>query len=168
MARVFIGIGSNIGDRHVHLELARDALAQLPQTRLVAFSQTYESDADSPVPQGDFLNAVGELDTDLDPLELLAALQEIERDAGRRPLVQRVKWGPRTLDLDLLLYDQRIISTDELVVPHPMMHERWYVLKPLAEIAPGAVHPILEMTVGALLENVENSPRQHQRGSVDT
>lgn len=155
MARAFIAIGSNLGDRSGHVDRARARLAKLPRTRLVGFSSTYETAPVGPVEQGDFLNAAAELDTQLDPFELLEALRQIERDAGRPAEPTRVKWGPRTLDLDIVLYGYEVISSDTLVVPHPLMHERWFVLKPLAELAPQAVHPILQMTVADLLKNVE-------------
>ena len=155
MTRVFIGIGSNVGDRRGHIELARRELAKLERTELRGFSPVYETEPVGPVAQGAYLNAAAELETRLDPFELLDGLAAIERQAGRLPQDKRVKWGPRTLDLDILLYGDRVISGDELVVPHPMMHERWFVLKPLTDLDPGAVHPLLEMTVGDLLKYVE-------------
>ena len=165
MPRVFIGIGSNEGDRQGFIDLARQELGRIDRTRLVAFSDTYETEPAGPIPQGPYLNAAAELDTALDPFDLLDVLTSIELLAGRPAPVQRVKWGPRTLDLDILLYGQRVISGDDLVVPHPMMHERWFVLKPLADIDPQAVHPVLEMTVGELLKYVEkDAPAAGQLG----
>jgi 2-amino-4-hydroxy-6-hydroxymethyldihydropteridine diphosphokinase len=158
MARVFVGIGSNVGDREGYIELARRGLAAIPRTRLVAMSPVYETEPVGPVPQGSFLNAAAELETDLEPFELLRAMREVERAAGREPPDQRMKWGPRTLDLDILLYGERVLSHDDLVVPHPLMHERWFVLKPLADLDPSVVHPLLEMTVGDLLEYLEQPP----------
>ena len=151
MARVFIGIGSNVGDRESHIERARQSLGAMPDTTFTAFSKIHETDPVGPVPQGKYLNAVAEIDTELDPFDLLDQLSDIEQSTGREPEDQRVKWGPRTLDLDVLLYGNRVISNDELVVPHPMMHERRFVLEPLCDIDPSVVHPILEMTVGDLL-----------------
>ena len=162
MVKAYIGVGSNLGDRETHVRNAEEALTKLPHTQLVAFSPIYENDADSPIPQGPFLNAAAEVHTELHPQDLHEALQEIERRSGRQRADQRVKWGPRTLDLDLLLYGQEVISTDALIVPHPMMHDRWFVLKPLSDLAPNAVHPLLQMTVGSLLKSVERlrpSPR---------
>lgn len=157
MARAFIGIGSNLGDRSAYVASARQSLAELPETLLTGFSSVYDTAPISHIEQDDFLNAVAELDTQLEPLALLDALAAIEGSAGRPGSARRVKWGPRTLDLDILLYDDRVISEDALVVPHPLMHERWFVLKPLAELAPQVVHPILQMTVGELLKYVEQA-----------
>jgi len=151
MERVFIGIGANLGNRAANI-----ALAALDDTELAAMSPVYETDPVGPVPQEKYLNAAAELRTELDPYDLLDALCAIEQQAGRSPESQRVKWGPRQLDLDILLFGSRVISSDELVVPHPMMHERWFVLKPVCDIDAGVVHPLLEMTVGDLLANLED------------
>lgn len=155
MTRVFIGIGSNVGDRQGYMDLARRELSQLPQTRLVRFSSIIETAPVGPVAQGAFFNAAAELETSLDAFTLLDALAAIEVKAGREPRPTRVKWGPRTLDLDILLFGDQVISQDELVVPHPMLHERWFVLKPLAELDPNIVHPLLEMRIGELLKYLE-------------
>jgi len=155
MTLVLIALGTNIGDRHAQLDAACDALAELPHSDLVATSPRYETDPVGPIPQEKFLNAAAAIETDLEPLRLLVHLQRIEQQAGRSPEAQRVKWGPRPLDLDLVLYGEQVISEDDLQIPHPMLHERWFVLKPLADIAPNAVHPTLEMTVAELLRNVE-------------
>ena len=152
MAQVFIGVGSNEGDRLAMLDQARQAMDRLAQTRLVQWSNVYETDPVSPVPQGKYLNAAAELDTQLTPSQLLNALDRIEREAGREPVERRMRWGPRTLDLDILLFGALVISRQDLVIPHPLMHERYFVLKPLADLAPGAVHPLLEMTVDDLLK----------------
>ena len=159
MISVFIGIGSNVGDRAAYMQLAQDRLTGLERTRLVAVSKVYETEPVGPVDQGKYLNAVIKLDTQLDPYELLDALDVIEQEAGRPPRDERVKWGPRTLDLDILLYGNQVISSDELVVPHPMMHERRFVLKPLADLDGGVVHPLLEMTVSELLSYLDQGAK---------
>jgi len=128
----FVSLGSNLGDRRARLASAFAALSLLPGTRLVARSSLYES---APVDAGggDYLNAVVRLRTALAPLELLHALQAIEAEAGRqRPYPN----APRSLDLDLLLYGDRAVESDELVLPHPRLHERAFVVVPLLEIAP--------------------------------
>jgi 2-amino-4-hydroxy-6-hydroxymethyldihydropteridine diphosphokinase len=160
MERVFLGLGSNVGDRRAAIDLATVRLAALPRSRLIARSPIYETPPAGPVEQGPFLNAAAQISTELDPYALLDELSAIEAAAGRSPQQQRVKWGPRVLDLDILLFGSRVISSDELVVPHPMMHERWFVLRPLCDLCPDAVHPILEMTIGDLLRHVESQPAE--------
>lgn len=135
--RVFVGLGANLGDPAAALKAALAALGALPATRLVARSPLYRS---APVDAGgpDYLNAVAELSTALEPETLLGELQRIERDAGRqRPFAN----APRTLDLDLLLYGQRRLAGPTLVLPHPRMHRRAFVLRPLADLAPSIELP---------------------------
>lgn len=139
MIRAYVGLGANLGDPRAALEAAFDALAALPRSRLVARSACYRSrpiDASGP----DFLNAVAALDTELPAPDLLAALHAIEAAAGReRPYLN----APRTLDLDLLLYGHRCADAPTLTLPHPRLHLRAFVLAPLLELAPDAVHPRL-------------------------
>jgi 2-amino-4-hydroxy-6-hydroxymethyldihydropteridine diphosphokinase len=131
--RAFVGLGSNLGDRCVHLETALGEIAALPCTAVLARSSFYES-APFEAGGGDYVNAVAELQTGLDPLALLRALQSIETKHGReRPYAM----APRTLDLDLLLYGDEQRETAALTLPHPRLHERAFVLLPLAEIASG-------------------------------
>lgn len=156
-ATTYIGLGSNVGDRAGHIRAARRALESLPATGLIAFSPVYETNPVGPIPQGRYLNAAARLETALPPIELLAHLTAIEHAAGRPPHPQRIPWGPRTLDLDLLLYNQQVITTAELVIPHPRMHERWFVLKPLADIAPHVVHPVLGQTIHDLLRRLPDA-----------
>jgi 2-amino-4-hydroxy-6-hydroxymethyldihydropteridine diphosphokinase len=131
--RAFVGLGSNLGDRCAHLEAALREIAALPGTTLLARSSFYES-APFEAGGGDYVNAVAELLTELEALALLRALQSIETKHGReRPYAM----APRTLDLDLLSYGDEQRQTAELTLPHPHLHERAFVLLPLAEIAPG-------------------------------
>jgi 2-amino-4-hydroxy-6-hydroxymethyldihydropteridine diphosphokinase len=146
----FVGIGSNLGDRAASIEAAVEALRVSAAIQVVRVSNLMEFDAvGGPAGAPPFLNAAAELTTTLGSHALLKRLLEIERDLGRS---RRIKWEPRTIDLDLLLYGSSIISSQELVVPHPLMHERLFVLAPLAQIAPDAIHPTLQMTVAGLLE----------------
>lgn len=135
--RAYVGLGANLGDALAALRAAVQALGTLPQTRRIAVSSLYRSaPIDSSGP--DYLNAVVALDTGLAPQELLAALQAIELDHGReRPY----RNAPRTLDLDLLLHGDAVIDTPTLTLPHPRLHERAFVLMPLAEIAPSLLLP---------------------------
>jgi 2-amino-4-hydroxy-6-hydroxymethyldihydropteridine diphosphokinase len=139
MAEAWIGLGSNQDDPVRQLETALEELNDLPGCRVLRHSRIYRSPPWGPVTdQPDFANAVAELDTGLLPHELLMALQALENDHGR---VRSERWGPRTLDLDLLLYDDLSMTTDDLTLPHPRLHERAFVLVPLAELAPDVQVP---------------------------
>lgn len=133
--RVYIGLGSNLADPAEQLRNALKALAQLPDCELAGVSSFYVSDSLLPG-QPRFTNAVAALDTSLSPLALLDALQTVERDQGRE---RHEHWGPRTLDLDILLFGERVIDEPRLKVPHYHMHARAFVLYPLAELAPGLI-----------------------------
>lgn len=136
----YVGLGSNLADPQSQVLDAMRELAILPATRLMAQSSLYRSAAIGPVEQPDFINAVARLSTRLDPYALLAALQVIEQSHGRQ---REVRWGPRTLDLDLLLYGDRHIEDERLQVPHPEMRRRAFVLVPLAEVAVADALPLL-------------------------
>src|SRR5215213_7845821 len=128
----YIGLGSNLGDRQSYLDRAVQALTDHERVEVTKISSYYETDPiGGPPEQGPYLNAVAEIETDLDPDDLLVALQRIEHDLGR---VRRERHGARTIDLDLLLYGDRVLDTLDLTVPHPRMHERGFVLEPFAEI----------------------------------
>ncbi|MGY8820223.1 MAG: 2-amino-4-hydroxy-6-hydroxymethyldihydropteridine diphosphokinase [Pseudomonadales bacterium] len=134
MERVYIGLGSNLAEPRQQLRGALDALARIPNSQLAVVSSLYLSDPLGPADQPRYNNAVAALDTSLSPLTLLDALQAIELAQGRERKAER--WGPRTLDLDILLFGNRLISEPRLAVPHYHMHARAFVLYPLAEIAP--------------------------------
>lgn len=133
MTDAYLGLGSNLGDREAMLRAAIAALEATPGVRVTAISSLYETPPWGPVPQGPYLNACVALDTTLSPRELLTLCLAIERDHGRE---RAIRWGPRTLDMDVLLYDDETIDEEGLIVPHPRMTERAFVLVPLAEIAP--------------------------------
>jgi 2-amino-4-hydroxy-6-hydroxymethyldihydropteridine diphosphokinase len=153
---VLIGLGSNLGDRRAALEGAIAALGETPGILVRKVSTFHETESvGGPSGQGRYLNAAAVLETSLDPLALLKVLQAIEARFGR---VRTVRWGERTLDLDLLLFGDRIIDTPELVVPHPRYAARRFVLQPLAEIAPQAVDPVRKRTVLDLLAELDRQP----------
>ena len=135
MERVYIGMGSNLADPEDQLRSAVQALAQLPDSRFVGVSGFYQSDSLLPG-QPRYTNAVTAIDSTLPPLDLLDALQAIELDQGRE---RHERWGPRTLDLDILLFGDRLIDEPRLQVPHYHMHARPFVLYPLAELAPASL-----------------------------
>ncbi|EQM69426.1 hypothetical protein L682_13350 [Aquipseudomonas alcaligenes OT 69] len=137
MERIYIGLGSNLAEPAAQLASALQAMAALPRTRLAAVSSLYSSDPLGPPDQPRYANAVAALDSELMPLELLDALQAIELAQGRVRKDER--WGPRTLDLDILLFGERTLDEPRLQVPHYHMHARAFVLYPLAEIAGGGL-----------------------------
>ncbi|MDH5751210.1 MAG: 2-amino-4-hydroxy-6-hydroxymethyldihydropteridine diphosphokinase [Deltaproteobacteria bacterium] len=142
-----IGLGSNINPES-NLVKAKDLLAQWPGIHPMAFSRLYRTKAWGKTDQDDFLNAVIKLETRLEPLELLGALQQIENMLGRERLE---KWGPRTIDLDILDYGGLVLQTDRLVLPHPLLHQRAFVLVPLLGVDPDWRHPISGLPARELL-----------------
>ncbi len=136
--RAYVGLGSNLDEPLQQVSKALRELTNIPDTRLSASSSLYRSDPVGPAGQPDYVNAVAALDTELAPEALLDALQAIEQAHQR---VRKIHWGPRTLDLDILLYDNQVIETERLIVPHAWMLERNFVLWPLAEIAPDLLLP---------------------------
>ena len=147
----FIALGSNLGDRMRTCLLAIDAMRDLPGTRIDAVSPPFETEPEGPAGQPKFINMACKMATRLEPAALLSELQSIERRFGRK---REERWGPRTLDLDILLFGSRVIDEPDLVVPHPHMHLRAFVLAPLARMAPDAVHPVLGLTVSQMLERL--------------
>ena len=147
-ARAFIGAGANLGEPVRQIRQALDELEKSPGVRLLGASSLYRTQPVGLVPQPPFINAVFSLECGMSPPELLALLLGVEQRMGR---VRGERWGPRLIDLDLLFYGEMIISEQGLEVPHPRLHERRFVLTPLAEIAPDILHPVLKKSASDLL-----------------
>jgi 2-amino-4-hydroxy-6-hydroxymethyldihydropteridine diphosphokinase len=160
---VYVSLGSNVGDREGHLARALSALAALPCVAELALSPVYETDPVGPGEQGTYLNAVVRLRTSLGPRELLTRLQQIERAAGR--VRGPVRNAPRTLDLDILFFGDRRLASGELEVPHPRLHERPFVLEPLADLAPDLVHPGLGERIETLARRVRDPVAVRRRAA---
>lgn len=147
---VYLSLGSNVGARSVNLEMAISRLEEIG--RIQAVSSFYETEPVDVTEQPNFLNCVVGLETDLAPAKLMGAVLDIERDMGRRRTQDK---GPRTIDIDILLIGNAVIDTPDLTVPHPALHQRRFVLEPLAEIAPEAIHPVLRKTAKQLRSALE-------------
>jgi len=154
--RAYVGLGSNLGDRAAYLLLGLSALSRLPKTHLLRLSPVYETDPVGP-PQPPYLNMVAELETELSPKGLLAEMLRIEKALGRE---RRERWGPRTLDLDLLLYGDLVLEEEGLSVPHPRLHQRAFVLVPLLDLLPEGRHPLLGQSFAELLASLDASSVQ--------
>jgi 2-amino-4-hydroxy-6-hydroxymethyldihydropteridine diphosphokinase len=149
MADVYLGLGANLGDRLLNLRTALHRMTTYAEVQRV--SSLYETEPVGFLEQDWFLNAAAHITTDLAPLDLLHAIRGIENDLGRQRIVVN---GPRTVDLDILLWEDQVINSGGLVVPHPRMHERLFVLAPLRELAPKLLHPALARTVEELEERL--------------
>lgn len=156
--QAYLACGSNIGDKKAHLRAAVDALSADRKCRMLRVSDWVETTPYGKVAQADYLNGALGLETLYTPEELLEKLQEIEKAEARE---RRERWGPRTLDLDILLYEGCVIDTDKLTIPHRDMCNRDFVLKPLAQIAPYERHPVVGKAVVELLAEVEKNGEKH-------
>lgn len=140
MPRVFIGLGANVGEREANIRRALSLIEEDGAGEIVRVSGLIETDPlGGPPGQPAYLNGAAELETDLAPEDLLGAMKDVERRVGR---VERERWGPREIDLDILLYDDLVVKSENLEIPHPRMLDRAFVLRPLAEIAPEVTHPL--------------------------
>jgi 2-amino-4-hydroxy-6-hydroxymethyldihydropteridine diphosphokinase len=144
---VYVGLGSNEGDREAHLVAALTALSRIDAVAVLSCSSLFDSAPVGP-PQPRYLNAVVALECGLSPQRLLCILQQIEKDLGRQ---REVRWGPRTIDLDILLWEGQVVADPNLQVPHLELHKRRFALEPLAELAPEQKHPVMGVTVKELL-----------------
>jgi 2-amino-4-hydroxy-6-hydroxymethyldihydropteridine diphosphokinase len=153
--KAFIGLGSNLGEREAMIRLALDDLARLPSTTLTRVSSLYDTEPVGEVDQPNFLNAVAQIDTELTARQLLWNLQLIEKRLGR---VRTQRWGPRTIDLDLLLYGFQVVDEPDLKVPHPEMTRRSFVLVPLVELDPLLEHPETGETLLSHLQRLNVRP----------
>jgi 2-amino-4-hydroxy-6-hydroxymethyldihydropteridine diphosphokinase len=160
---VYLSLGSNVGDREAQLQAARARLAAVG--RVVAESSCYETEPVEFTQQPWFLNCALALETGKAPQELMAAILQIEVEMGRRRVQKK---GPRAIDIDILLFDGAIVDSPDLTIPHPAMHQRRFVLDPLAEIAPEIIHPVLKKTIrelrdalppGQAVRKLESEPR---------
>lgn len=157
MARVFVGVGSNVGHREGYLKQAFELLATVGGVHIVKQSPVYETEPVGGPKQGRYLNAVWELKTDLSVHSLLDEIVNIEKSLGR---IRSVRFAPRTIDLDILFYDDLIVDSEHLKVPHPMAHKRLFVLEPLADLAPDWRHPKFNKTIRSLLKELyESNPK---------
>jgi 2-amino-4-hydroxy-6-hydroxymethyldihydropteridine diphosphokinase len=157
MTRAFVGLGSNLGERERFIRQAVEEMARMPRTQLVRVSSLYDTEPVGDQDQPSFLNAVAVLDTELKPRELLWNLQLIEKRLGR---VRARRWGPRTIDLDILLYGEMVIEQEDLVIPHPELENRAFVIIPLYELDPELRLP----GSGQMVKDLMKTPRK--RGSV--
>ena len=146
----YIALGTNLGDRLANLHAAIRSLP--PEIKVLAKSHVYETPPWGYEDQPAFLNMIIKAETELEPKSLLKYLKQLEVELGRE---QNFRWGPRLIDLDILFYDNLVINTPLLVIPHPRLHERAFVLVPLADVAPDLIHPILQKSVSQLMAEVD-------------
>ena len=160
----YLGLGTNLGDRTTNLREALGLLASAPGLRLLRCSQVYETEPWGVAEQPRYLNCVAEVAATLNPEALLTRCKEVEERLGRLP---GPRWGPRLIDLDILLYGTRVVDLPHLEIPHPRLHLRAFALIPLSELAPSAVHPALGQSVGQLSENAEGRDGVTPLGAIE-
>jgi len=158
-SKVFLSLGSNVGDRKHSIECALDHLSRKSTTALTAVSSLYETEPWGNTDQSTFYNLTVEIGTALEPLELLNTVKLIERRLGREP---GPRWGPRVIDIDIVLWESLVLDTPEISIPHPHFRERAFVLVPLSEIAPAIIDPSSGLSVSELLERVQGVSGVHR------
>jgi len=161
MIKAFVGIGSNLGEREFLIRKAVEALRELPHTSVIQVSSLYDTDPVGEVDQPPFINAVARLETELDPRALLWHLLLIEKRMGR---VRAQRWGPRSIDLDLLFYGDWTVQEQDLIVPHAEAHRRAFVLYPLQELDPGFVHPVSGESIRKMIKKLDPGPSVRKGG----
>ncbi len=147
----YIGLGSNLGDREKYVTSAIEMLSTTDGITINVVSKVYETKPVGYLQQPNFLNCVAEISTSLSPYQLLDVCMLIENELQRK---RTIKWGPRTVDLDILFYGDLVMAEDKLTIPHPLLHERGFVLLPMRDIAPDFLHPKLNLTIKALCEGL--------------
>lgn len=156
-AKVYLGIGSNLGNREENIRKALSILDEADGITVRTVSSCYETEPVGPVSgQDDFYNVAAEIETTLGPKELLSRANSVEQRLGR---VRGERWGPRTIDIDILLWEDMVVDEDELTIPHPEMTRRAFVLTPLAEIAPDAIHPTAQRSIAELASQLDDEHR---------
>ena len=156
----YVGVGSNLGDRKRTIELAQEVFASDPDVEFQRRAPLYETEPVGGPPQGNYLNTVWEIKTSIPPRRLLELLMRIEKEFGRE---RTEKNAPRTLDLDLLFYGEHVIREAELMIPHPKLHTRWFVLKPPWDLRADLVHPVLKKSICELLDEIDESSKERER-----
>jgi 2-amino-4-hydroxy-6-hydroxymethyldihydropteridine diphosphokinase len=151
----YISVGSNLGRKLENCCKAIAVLTSSRNCRLIDQSPVYQTEPVDYQDQDWFVNCVVQIETILDPFSLLETLKSIERDAGRK--TDTVRFGPRVIDLDIILYEAMVVRTNHLEIPHPRMHKRHFVLKPICDIDPDIIHPVFQRTMQSLLENLDTT-----------
>jgi 2-amino-4-hydroxy-6-hydroxymethyldihydropteridine diphosphokinase len=153
MPVVYIGLGSNVGNRLNNLKKAVALLKKEKKIKVIKLSSIYETEPVGVIGQNKFLNLVVKIKTELNPFDLLSKCKEIERKLKRKKLI---KWGPRTIDLDILFFGNKIIRTKELTIPHKLLYKRRFVLEPLVEISPNLMHPVFKKSIRRLFKDLKD------------
>lgn len=161
MALVHLGLGTNLGDKPANLDAARRGLAKMRGTALIANAAVYETRPfGGPSGQDNYYNSACLVETRLEPLELLGEIHALERAIGRDRKAETSRWGPRVIDIDILLWEDRVVDESALSIPHPRLAERAFALMPLADLDRDLLHPVAELTVSELLERID---LEHER-----